>query len=377
MEVDVTEAEFWLRRYLPAGSVIVYADPMVKEAAGEVALLVEQATSDANGIWVKVRVLGASTKESKSQAQSYFKSKKRMLHICYLNKEETCPVGDEVGLHLKLFHWFPPGDFTADWLSAYAKKLVEAGKKMCLEEEGGCRRFRNGCRPETQWTRWQQGRGPSSCAQRGTPALRRVSFADELGPRDGSGKEGPRRVMPRGGTPPRAANSRSLVDPGTHNNLVKAEVIDLESEGEPKRKKKEKTPGVKLALAAHSHMVGVKKEMKQKRRRSRSHSKSKKRKRRRRKDSSEDSRSRSSSTESSSDVSLMPPLKKKALKSPGAVYQMLQEHARERLAQDAIRGEGDQDGESVLGKGSSTPFTSYACGPSWTPSPEIPRSCVS
>ena len=42
-------------------------------------------------------------------------------------------MDDEDALHLQRFHWFPPGDFTAEWLTTAAKKLVKKGAEKELE----------------------------------------------------------------------------------------------------------------------------------------------------------------------------------------------------------------------------------------------------
>ena len=52
-----------------------------------------------------------------------------------------------------------------------------------------------------------------------------------------------------------------------------------------------------------------------------------------------------------SSESLLPPLKKKALKTPGAVFRMLETHATERLAQDATLEESESFNSSLSMKG--------------------------
>jgi hypothetical protein len=90
---------------------------------------------EAGGVWAKVKVLGADQEDSKKSAQRFFKSKKNRLHICKPAAGGDCPEEGQPGLHMSIFHWYPPGDFQADWLSRHAQKSVEEGKKLCLEEE--------------------------------------------------------------------------------------------------------------------------------------------------------------------------------------------------------------------------------------------------
>eukprot|EP00435_Cladocopium_sp_Y103_P057702 s1957_g20.t1 len=97
-----------------------------------------------------------------------------------------------------------------------------------------------------------------------------------------------------------------------------------------------------LARAARVHNAAEeKREQKKKKRKSRSRSRGRRRKRR--KHSSSGSESGGSSDHegsSSSDESLMAPLKKRSIKSAGSVFRMLEQTAVERLSADGIVEEG-------------------------------------
>lgn len=126
---------------------------------------------------------------------------------------------------------------------------------------------------------------------------------------------------------------------------MKDEVIDVDAEKTTRDKKKSQSLGQALAEAASSHSRSSKPSRRKKR--SRSRSKSKRSKKRRRKSSSRSSSARSSKDSDSSEDSLMPPLKRKSQRTPGAVFKMLEEHMCERLSHDADIGTSflDEDGQ--------------------------------
>ena len=133
---NTAEAEFWRLRYIPAGSVIQFKDPVaVLDAPADVGVLVLSTLSQPGGVWVTAKFLGASTEASKERLQSYFRKRAARIHICALDKEGVCHEDSSEGFHLSEFTWYPPGDFKADWLSRYATKQVSGGPKLCLEEE--------------------------------------------------------------------------------------------------------------------------------------------------------------------------------------------------------------------------------------------------
>jgi hypothetical protein len=309
-----------------------------------VAVLVLETVSQEAGVWVRPKVLGASTEEEKKRAQKFFRSKKSYIHICLQDQEGTCLEQDKEGLHLGEFEWFPPGDFDAPWLNRQARKAVQEGPGMSLEEEKkieGESANRAGGGPP--------GDGPpSSVLERlenlRRPSALRVRFAGDTAPRNTEAGAGSRRDVSVGGPGGRAEGSTSLVARTPQTTRVKTEVINLDSETEEKPKK---SLGRSLAAAALSQAKGPQDKKRRRKRRSRSRSKGRKDKKKRRRSSSPDSSDDQGSEESSSSESLLPPLKKKAMKTPGSVFRMLEEHATQRLAQDATLEENQASSGST------------------------------
>eukprot|EP00435_Cladocopium_sp_Y103_P026820 s3055_g6.t1 len=339
-EYDVYLADFWLHRYIPVGSVIVFhamdEDGMVDN--GEAAVLVSRYQSDRDGIWLTVSVLGAEQEKAKKYLTAFFKGGRRRIHICYPDASSSCPLAEEKGLHLYKFIWYPPGDFDVAWLSNAARKKVKEGPKMAHQaaEEAGPRKTDRG-----------KGKGLSDTERR-LAALRgdrrRVTFTDDSGPaylepradgeQDGYGGGILRK---QGGLRP------ALEPPPPLRDKVKEEVVDLTAKPSrsrsPQRSRKRQTVGNALASAAAAQQRGeVKKERKSRERRSRERSRSRRtrsRKRRRRRSSSPDESSGESSRSSDSS-SLLPPLKRKSQKQPGSVLRMLEQQAFDFLSQDGI-----------------------------------------
>ena len=131
---DLSEAEFWRRRHVPPGSTLVFKDPSQGEGPDvpDAAVLVLETESLQEGIWLTVKGIGASTEEEKKKVMGYFKSKKRKIHLCY-RKPQECFQDEHEGLHLSKFHWYPPGDLTASWLTAHGRKAVADGKALELK----------------------------------------------------------------------------------------------------------------------------------------------------------------------------------------------------------------------------------------------------
>ena len=99
----------------PPGSVISFVDPEHRESAPPLAaVLVTETVSRQSGMWLTVKSLGAETAEEKKKVDGYFKGSRKKVHICCLGPDGICPMDDEDALHLQRFHWFPPGDFTAE-----------------------------------------------------------------------------------------------------------------------------------------------------------------------------------------------------------------------------------------------------------------------
>ena len=136
VKYNLAEAEFWRLRHVPAGSVLLFKDPRSDPADdASVAALVLSTESLDRGVWVTVKVVGGSEEESKKRAQKFFRSGKRKLHLCNLDRDGMCMDVETEGLHLTQFEWFPPGDFSASWVSATGRKAIKDGKTMALEEE--------------------------------------------------------------------------------------------------------------------------------------------------------------------------------------------------------------------------------------------------
>ena len=101
---DLSEAAFWQHRYLPEGSVLVYSDPASdQDPPPKVAVLVTKTESQQTGVWVSVKVLGASLEEAKKTAQKYFSRGKKKIHLCYGNEHGVCDLLREEALHLTVF----------------------------------------------------------------------------------------------------------------------------------------------------------------------------------------------------------------------------------------------------------------------------------
>lgn len=357
MDYDVTEAVFWQRRHLPAGSVITYGEPPDAEGTVHlVALLVLQTESRPEGIWIRPKVLGAETEEVKKRVTKYFQAKSKRVHICCVSEGQECADDEHPGLHITRFRWYPPGDFRAPWLSSKAKKLVQDGIEMEVEEEKR--------RDSEAFLRRGEGRretGPDLSVEerlaslRRPPALRRVRFADDKEPSSIDGRREHPKERAKVGTGTPAVGSASLVPRPMTVLAVKDEVIDVEEDDRHRRKtkkKKERSLGQALARAASAQSQLSRPSSKRKRSRSRSKSKKSKSKRKEAA-SSRDSSDSSDSGEESSDESLIPPLKKKAMRTPGAVYKMLEDHMAERLSQDVDLGPG------LDGEGNKPKFHTY------------------
>eukprot|EP00435_Cladocopium_sp_Y103_P002400 s3186_g1.t1 len=336
-EYNTMEAAFWLHRHMPVGSVVRFLsmgeDGVTEE--GLAAVLVTGVESLPTGIWLEVEFLGAEQEGCKKALQKYFKGKRRMVHLCYPDRDGHCPELEENGMHLQRFTWFPPGDFAADWLSAAARKKVKAGpvKDVASHRDAG-----------------PAGPGGPSKVSRTEMRLsalrsgrRRVSFSPSADrPREERGE--PRNLAGYlGGAARGKGNSSSAPDasvPGTA--LVKAEVVDLTAPSRrsktPEKKKSRGQVATALAQAALAHQKATDKKIKKERGRSR---KRKRRSKRKQKDSDSGSSSshRSSSSESSS---LLPPLKRKSQKHPGSVLKLVEQQAFDFLAQDGILHEDDE-----------------------------------
>eukprot|EP00435_Cladocopium_sp_Y103_P041711 s423_g11.t1 len=313
---------------------------------GPAAALVTGYQSHADGVWLEVHVLGAEQEVSKKDLNKFFKGGRRKVHICYPNKESQCPIFHVPALHLTKFTWFPPGDFTATWLSAAAKKRVASGPALAKQAADGEHRRVREEEPEPNGISETEKR---LAALRGDG--RRVSFSPhtELGRTRDKGKgagnlDGPRVgiLRRRGDSPPARPDPPPLMD------NVKREVIDLtEKKGpskSPRTHRKKTTVGVALASAAAAQQRTEVKKEKRSRERSRSRKRRKNRKRKQRHSSSPDGSSDHSSSSSTSS-SLLPPLKRRSQRQPGSVLKMLEQQAYDFLSQDGIVEGDEQPGE--------------------------------
>ena len=339
VEYNVEEAAFWQSRHVPPGSVIEFSSPTSGAAVPPVvAVLVFESNSLETGMWLKVKVMGSSDRDEKKEAKRYFKNFRREIHICNLASGD-CPLIDTDAMHLKQFKWYPPGDYDAAWLTHQARKAIAEGKKM--EMEAAAKDGRRRLSPP----RDGPGHGESLVEKRSgalrSPRPGRVTFAADAAPPN---TRRPDVALPsprdgRGGLAP-VLSSRALAV----RSQVKeeAEVISngSDKDGSKRRKKKRKSKDMAAVLLKAASSRTSTAGNKEKKRRSKSRSRSKKRKKKRHQKSSDSgSRSRSSSRSSTSDESLMAPLKRRSLKEPGSVFRMLEDSAIERLSADGIMDE--------------------------------------
>ena len=344
---NLAEAEFWRHWHVPAGSVVVFPGGYIEESStAECAVVVKEKEATENGIWLTVKCLGCSVKEFQKTFIDHFKRGKTKIHLCY-GEATKCPFILDECLHLDRFTWHPPGEFAEKWLSAASKKAVAEGVKAALAELEAESRQAPPAGPDTRLEeRLQKLKERSG---------RKVTFAGDGTARPPALRgDGTRATCP-GGTGPVVANSTPAPLKLKDLSQVKTEDMDLISvseESQEKSKKKKKKKRIKTVedrlekAVAERRKREEKRDSKEKKRKSRSRSRGRsrrKRKRRKSDSSTRSSRSRSRSDSKSSD-SLVPPLKKRAKKSPGSVFKMLEDQAVEQLAQDGVLEEEYMDG---------------------------------
>ena len=320
-------------RHVPPGSTLVFKDPSQGEGPDvpdvpDAAVLVLETESLQEGIWLTVKGIGASTEEEKKKVMGYFKSKKRKIHLCH-RKPQECFQDEHEGLHLSKFHWYPPGDLTASWLTAHGRKAVADGKALELKAA------KTTTDPADE--KRKEAHGGESEVETRLSALRkrvpeRVSFSasavrlgrqreDEPRMEGGAGRFGARPKSPS------ASVSGPLGEEGSGRNTQR-HCIRGQQEEQAEEEDNGRFAPESSSSSAQSH--------KEKKKKSRSRSRSSRRRKKRRHSSESESGEGSSRDSSSSEGSMMAPLKKKSRKTPGSVFQMLEEQAIEQLSADGI-----------------------------------------
>eukprot|EP00435_Cladocopium_sp_Y103_P012063 s1953_g3.t1 len=332
----LAEAEFWRQRHVPAGSVIVFSGGYIEESSlAECAVLVKEKESTDQGIWLKVKTVGCSDKAFQKTFTDRFRRGRTRVHLCYGEIVE-CTLAEEDGVHIDRFTWFPPGDFGAKWLTPAAKKIVAEGTKMALAEHEAVRqeddREGDSSKLEQRLNKLKEKTG------------RRVTFDGTVREFHHDYKAGGDQVTSRVGISRRADRPTGGPLALTDLSKVKKEEVESISDSEEKskkdkKKKHRKTVEDRLVKAvADRRKQEEKKERREKKqsRSRRSRSRSRRRRKRKRSSSSQASSRSRSRSESSSSNSLVPPLKKRALKSPGSVFKLLEDQAMEQLAQEGV-----------------------------------------
>lgn len=339
IEYNVEEATLWQKRYIPPGSVLRFQSPYSPEMEPPyVAVMVVGAESREDGIWVKVKVVGASTPAEKKEADRYFKNLRREVHICYPKPDTgVCGQDDVDAMHIRKFTWFPPGDFDASWLSGAARKTIASGKKLEVDGQKRPTEPTGGRRPQREAAPSLVEKRLGALREKQTP---RVTFADDK-VRHATDGRGDSRPAAEGGAGGSHRRSPSLAVVKARE--VKKEVDLVTSDSAAERKSSRKKPrgmGRTLARAARLRSAAEEAKESKKKRRSRSRSRGRRRRKKRHSSSSSGSRGSSGHKSSSSDESLMAPLKKRSMKAPGSVFSMLESTAVERLSADGIVEEG-------------------------------------
>eukprot|EP00438_Fugacium_kawagutii_P022174 Skav235069 [mRNA] locus=scaffold3466:36062:45450:- [translate_table: standard] len=340
----VEEAAYWECRHLPVGSVIAFdLEPGADPLSEAIAVLVKDFRHDKHGTWADVKFIGAKTAELAEEGRRRFRSKMKRIHICRIKRDSednyVCPVMEQDGTHLERFRWYPPGDFDAEWLTPIGRKAVKSGLKMYHDSEVAKEKEKRGDGGKSK--------GPSSIEKR-LAALRsrhggdpKVTFGSaRVVPLEDGGLDGDSTPF-GGGTTSKAPPSRRAQagPPAITNGETNEGEKDRSASG---KKNKSRNLDEELVAAASSSKV---RETEEKRSRSRSRRRRKKKKKKRKKEGGgSPSSSDSSGSSSSSSKSLMAPLKRKAERSPGSVYKMLEDQARSHLAQDGVL---DEDGPST------------------------------
>ena len=179
----------------------------------------------------------------------YFKSKKRKIHLCY-RKPQECFQDEHEGLHLSKFHWYPPGDLTASWLTAHGGKAVADGKALELKAAKTTTDPADEKRKEAHGA-WRERGGNSAIGPAKAGSGESLFFRICGEARTSQREDGPRMEGGAGRFGARPKSPSAAVVP-----LVKKEVeeilSDTASEANKKSKQKKKTMADSLLKAARA-----------------------------------------------------------------------------------------------------------------------------
>lgn len=333
-DYDVNEASFWEGVFIPDGSVVEYrhATPTNPDL-GLVAVQVLDHAITHQGVTFRAKFVAAQYEHTREELAKVMKGARKKYHICRL-EDSACPLQHLDLHHLEHFTWYPPGDYHSMWCTAAGRKVVAAGLKlhMANQEKAG----HPGKKDAEGGTAVEKRLSALKAKANGHP---RVTFDPFVGKEPGRSTPGaPLAIAVDGINPGGPATSSRLGASTIRPRSIKDEPIVIPSDEDRRRRLRSRSPrlGDQLAQAVLTRRKREEKEKTRKRSRSREKRKrkrSKKSRLRRRSSSSSSGRSR---TPSSSDDSLVPPLRRKSDRQPGSVFKMLEEQAAEQLAADGL-----------------------------------------
>ena len=116
----------------PRGSVITYTlnPPAEQKEPSIFAVLVLEAWFGDDGVWVKVKFLGADQVWGKSAGISTFSRGKKDLHLCFQFGPQC---GLLKGMHIREFGYWPPNTFKGAYVEE--KKMAEVRKILAEESQ--------------------------------------------------------------------------------------------------------------------------------------------------------------------------------------------------------------------------------------------------
>ena len=333
IQVLTTEdPQFWKNCPVEVGAVLELPThrgepPEVED--GSFAVFIHKLTEDESGLWLQVKFLGGAQPWSRDQGIKLFSRERRAIHVCLMGVSE-CPVDAEKTWHVERFTVFPPGVPPPSYVEKVKRK---EWKKLYQElfSQGG---------------KEAGGRSRKAPAEEAEVPLGGAARLSALRSRLQARTAAPAAAR----TPSSAAPARPARETGRAITLaIKNEpeaTLRVSSSSSPERRRKDRSVSsmraalAKAAAQQREDTRAGRSSRARKRRRSRSGSRgrrgrSRSRRRRRRRGDSRDSRSRSRS--SSSSDSMLPPLQKKATRSPGSVLKMLLTSVGEALADAAVQ----------------------------------------